>query len=35
MIFRSEWDMVQKHLTDQLNTPPSSAGGTVALRAEN
>jgi hypothetical protein len=25
MILRSEWDLVQKHITDQLSTPPRAA----------
>jgi hypothetical protein len=35
MILRSEWDLVQKHITDQLSTPPHPGEGTMALRNAN
>jgi len=31
MILRSEWDLVQKHIADQLSAPP----GAVAMRNQN
>jgi len=34
MILRSEWDLVQKHITDQLTAPPQSDSN-VALRTRN
>ena len=34
MILRSEWDLVQKHIADQLSTPPGSTGS-AAMRGEN
>jgi hypothetical protein len=35
MVLRSEWDLVQKHITDQLSTPARPGDGTGAMRAEN
>ena len=37
MILRSEWDLVQKHITDQLTaaSPSSAADANVALRNRN
>ena len=35
MILRSEWDLVQKHITDQLNTPDRSTEGATATRVGN
>ena len=35
MILRSEWDLVQKHIAEQLNTPPGPAGSAAAMRGEN
>ncbi len=32
MILRSEWDLVQKHITDELNTPSRPTDSGVALR---
>ena len=32
MILRSEWDMVQKHVADQLNTPLQSVDSAMAMR---
>jgi hypothetical protein len=34
MILRSEWDLVQKHITDQLTVPPQPENN-VALRTRN
>jgi len=31
MILRTEWDMVQKHIADQLGTPPQSVDSTVTM----
>lgn len=33
MILRSEWDLIQKHLSDQMNNPPRPTDTNVALRA--
>lgn len=33
MILRTEWDMVQKHITDQLNAPGHSTDGSLDLRS--
>jgi hypothetical protein len=35
MILRSEWDLVQKHMTEQLSTPPHATDSTMALRTGN
>lgn len=35
MILRSEWDLVQKHITDQLNTLPRPTDGVLAMRARD
>jgi hypothetical protein len=35
MILRSEWDTVQKHITDELNAPAHAADESVALRTRN
>lgn len=35
MVLRSEWDMVQKHIADELNAPPHASEEGVALRARN
>jgi len=35
MILRSEWDLVQKHITDQLSTPPHATDSAVAMRNQN
>jgi hypothetical protein len=32
MILRSEWDLLQKHMTDQLNAPPRSADGVLTTQ---
>jgi len=32
MILRSEWDLVQKHITDELNAPHHTADNDVATR---
>jgi len=32
MILRSEWDLVQKHITDELNSPHHTADSDVAMR---
>jgi len=32
MILRSEWDMVQKHITDEMNSPASQTDNSAALR---
>jgi len=32
MVLRSEWDLVQKHITDELNSPHRGADSDVALR---
>ncbi|MFZ0734854.1 MAG: hypothetical protein WAM79_21240 [Candidatus Sulfotelmatobacter sp.] len=32
MILRSEWDLVQKHITDELNSPHRSPDSDVAMR---
>lgn len=34
MILRSEWEMVQKHITEQMSAPPG-ADTNVALRSRN
>ena len=34
MVLRSEWDMVQKHITDEMNNP-SREDSSVALRSHN
>ncbi|MGO9087855.1 MAG: hypothetical protein ACLP6G_16270 [Terriglobales bacterium] len=35
MALRSEWDLVQKHITDQLSTPPHATDSAMALRNQN
>jgi len=35
MILRSEWDVVQKHIIDQLNSPPRSADGVLTTRTRD
>jgi len=35
MILRSEWDLVQKHIAEQLGTAPGSTAGAAAMRGEN
>ena len=35
MILRSEWDMIQKHMTDQMNNPTRAADTNVALRTRD
>ena len=35
MILRSEWDLVQKHIAEQLGNPPGSMGSAAVLRGEN
>jgi len=35
MILRSEWDLVQKHITDQLSTPPRAPESAPGMRAAN
>lgn len=32
MVLRSEWDLVQKHIADEMNSAASSGGTSVALR---
>lgn len=33
MILRSDWDLVQKHLTNELNVPPQPVESSLAMRA--
>jgi len=33
MILRSEWDMVQNHITDRLNSSGQSTNGSMDLRS--
>jgi hypothetical protein len=35
MILRSEWDLVQKHIADQLSTQPQTKEDTMALQSAN
>jgi len=37
MILRSEWDLIQKHITDQLNQPsqPAVAGNVASIGGRN
>jgi len=35
MILRSDWDLVQKHVADQLNTPTRPAGGVLTTRSQD
>jgi hypothetical protein len=35
MILRSEWDLVQKHMTDELCAPPRSADDILTTRSRN
>jgi hypothetical protein len=35
MILRSEWDLIQKHITDQMNNPTHTADTNVALRTRD
>ncbi len=35
MVLRSEWDMVQRHIADQLNNPSHAADGSLAMRRPN
>jgi len=35
MILRTEWDLLQKHMTDQLTATPPGADNSVALRTRN
>ncbi len=35
MILRSDWDLIQKHITDQMNNPARAADTNVALRTRD
>jgi hypothetical protein len=35
MILRSEWDLVQKHINDELSAPPRTSDDTLAARSRN
>jgi hypothetical protein len=35
MVLRSEWDLVQKHINEKLNTLPLTTDGELALRNRN
>ncbi len=35
MVLRTEWDMVQKHVTDELNTPSRATESSSAMRARD
>ena len=35
MILRSEWDLIQKHVTDQMNNPARASDTNVALRTRD
>jgi len=35
MILRNEWDLIQKHIMDQMNNPSRSADTNVALRTRD
>jgi len=35
MILRSEWDLIQKHITDQMDTPAHATDTNVALRTRD
>jgi hypothetical protein len=35
MILRSEWDLVQKHITDELSAPPRAGDDILATRSRN
>ena len=35
MILRSEWDLIQKHITDQMNNPARATDTNVALRTRD
>lgn len=35
MILRSEWDLVQKHITDQLSAPPRPVDDSAAMRSRD
>jgi hypothetical protein len=35
MVLRSEWDLVQKHIEEQLSSPTLPADGTLAMRSQN
>jgi hypothetical protein len=35
MILRSEWDLVQKHITDELSSAPRSGDDVLATRSRN
>lgn len=35
MILRSEWDLIQKHMADQMNTSGRATDTTVALRTRD
>ena len=32
MVLRTEWDLVQKHITDELNRPEHTSDGSIAMR---
>jgi hypothetical protein len=35
MILRTEWDLIQKHITDQMNNPARGTDTNVALRTRD
>jgi hypothetical protein len=35
MILRSEWDLVQKHITDELSAPPRNGDDVLTTRSRN
>lgn len=35
MILRSEWDLVQKHINDELRAPPPRSGEELSTRSQN
>jgi len=35
MILRTEWDLVQKHITDELSAPPRSSDELLSTRSRN
>jgi len=35
MILRSEWDLVQKHIEDQLSAPPRATDSSLAMRTRD
>src|SRR5512141_1361761 len=35
MVLRSDWDLVQKHITDQMSNPPQAGQTSLTMRTQN